>query len=243
MVNSEAGRWLPRSFTVSLQKKFTMPLNAVLFDLDGVIVDTEPLHRKAYYKLFKELRIEVSEELYASFTGFSTKKVCDTLVKDFRLNKPTEDLMQIKRTYFKEYFDNDPDFGMLLGVRDLIKHYHENGIKLVIASSASRNAINWVLERFSLEKYFMGKVSGAELKESKPNPEIFLKAAELANEPTANCMVIEDATNGILAAHRAKIFCAAYKSEHSILQDYSKANIVVDAFSELETQNLQKYFQ
>ncbi len=126
-----------------------MPLNAVLFDLDGVIVDTEPLHKKAYYKLFEELGIEVSEEIYASFTGFSTKKVCDTLVESFRLNKSAEDLMQIKRTYFKEYFDNDPDFGLLLGVRDLIKHYYKNGVKLVIASSASRNTINWVLERFA----------------------------------------------------------------------------------------------
>ncbi len=56
-----------------------MPLKAVLFDMDGVIVDTEPLHRKAYFKMFEDFGIEVSEELYTSFTGASTKKVCSTL--------------------------------------------------------------------------------------------------------------------------------------------------------------------
>ncbi|PID93424.1 MAG: ABC transporter ATP-binding protein, partial [Bacteroidetes bacterium] len=117
-----------------------------------------------------------------------------------------------------------------------------NGIKMVLASSASMDTITWVFEKFDLNPYFLGKISGADLKESKPNPEIFLKASALANEPIENCMVIEDSTNGILASHRAGIFCAAYKSEHSVLQDYSKANIVVDEFSELEVEKMAKYF-
>ena len=219
-----------------------MPLKAVLFDMDGVIVDTEPLHRKAYFKMFDNLGIEVSEELYTSFTGSSTKKVCTTLVEKFNLEESHEDLAAIKRNYFKHYFDTDPDFDLILGVKDLIAHYHENGIKLVLASSAHMNTINWVFEKFDLEKYFVGKISGADLQESKPHPEIFILASEIAGEPKKHCMVIEDSTNGILAAHRANIFCAAYKSLHTHNQDYSLANIIVSDYDELEVGKISKFF-
>lgn len=219
-----------------------MPLKSVLFDMDGVIVDTEPLHRKAYFNMFEDLNISVSEELYTSFTGSSTKKVCTTLVDNFGLKETHEELAKIKRAYFKHYFDNDSDFDLLPGVKNLIENYHQNGVKLILASSAHMNTINWVFEKFELEKYFSGKISGASLKQSKPHPEIFQLAAEIAGEPNENCLVIEDSTNGILAAQAAGIFCVAYKSEHSVDQDYSKANLVISDFSDIETEKMVDFF-
>ncbi|CAA7393507.1 MULTISPECIES: HAD family hydrolase [Chryseobacterium] len=219
-----------------------MSLKAVLFDMDGVIVDTEPLHRKAYFKTFNELEIIVSENLYTSFTGSSTKKVCETLINEFDLSHSHEDIAHIKRTYFKDFFYNDEEFDLIPGVKQLIEHYHENDMKLILASSATMTTINMVFEKFGLEKYFSGKISGADLKESKPHPEVFLLAAKMANEPVENCMVIEDSTNGILAAHRAQIFCSAYRSQHSKNQDYTLANIVVSDYAELELDKITKYF-
>lgn len=219
-----------------------MPLKAVLFDMDGVIVDTEPLHRKAYFKTFNDLGIDVSEELYASFTGASTKRVCETLIQEFNLKQTYEEIAKTKRDYFKEYFYNDEEFDLISGVRELIQHYYDSGIKLILASSATMTTINMVFEKFELEQYFGGKISGADLKESKPHPEVFLLAAEMSNEPVENCMVIEDSTNGILASHRANIFCAAYRSPHSKNQDYTLANIVVSDYAELELNKISKYF-
>ena len=219
-----------------------MPLKAVLFDMDGVIVDTEPLHRKAYFKTFKDLNITVSDDEYATFTGASTKKVIQLLKEKHNIDRTSEEITKIKRTYFKQYFDTDPEFDLLFGVRELIETYYAENIKLVLASSASINTIDWVFEKFGLEKYFIGKISGADLEESKPNPEIFIKAAEMAAEPKENCMVIEDSTNGILAAHRAGIFCAAYKSEHSAKQNYQLANIRVSDFSELQPHKISVFF-
>lgn len=220
-----------------------MSLKSVLFDMDGVIVNTEPLHRKAYYKMFEDLGIEVSDEFYSTFTGASTKAVMQSIINHFDLQNSVEELSQIKRNYFKDYFDHDPDFDLLPGVKELIIHYYENNIKLVLASSAHINTINWVFEKFDLEKYFVGKISGADLQESKPNPEIFEIAAKIANEAQENCMVIEDSTNGIIAANRAGIFCAAYKSEHSKLQDYSSADILISDFSELRLEKIASFFQ
>lgn len=219
-----------------------MSLKAVLFDMDGVIVDTEPLHRKAYFKTFNQLGIDVSEELYTSFTGASTKRVCDTLIEHFDLKQTFEEIAKIKRDYFKDYFDNDEEFDLISGVKELIQHYYENGITLILASSATMTTIDMVFEKFELEKYFSGKISGADLKESKPHPEVFLLAAEMAGQPVENCMVIEDSTNGILAAHRAKIFCAAYRSPHSKNQDYTLADTVVSDYEDLQIDKISQYF-
>lgn len=210
-----------------------MTLKAVLFDMDGVIVDSEPMHRKAFFKVFEDLGITVSMEVYTSFAGSSTQNIADKLISMYDLQVSAQEIMDSKRKYFKGYFYNDSEFDLIPGVRKLIEYYYNNGIKLVVASSATRTTIEMVFDKFGLDKYFMGRISGADLVESKPNPEIFIKAAEIAGEPTENCMVIEDAANGILAANRAGIFSVAYKSPNTHLQDYSLANKVIEDFSEL----------
>ncbi len=213
-------------------------LKAVLFDMDGVIVDTEPLHYKAYHKMFRDVNIDVSEELYDSFTGQSTINICRRIVQHFELNEPAELLVRLKRQHFKYFFDNDTDLKLIDGVLDLIKDYYENDIKLVAASSASMPNINRIFERFDLNPYFMGKFSGADLKQSKPHPEIFEKASAHTGFKKEECVVIEDSTNGILASHRAGIFCIGYKSEHSHGQDYSKANLVISNFDDIKFQKV-----
>lgn len=217
-------------------------LKAVLFDMDGVIVDTEPLHRKAYFKMFSDVNIDLDEALYASFTGQSTINICKRLVNHFQLEEAPEYLVQVKRKHFKYLFENDTDLTLIEGVLDRIKDYHQNGLKLVVASSASMPNINRIFDRFDLNAYFIGKFSGADLKQSKPHPEIFIKAAEHTQFLKSECVVIEDSTNGIKAAHAAGIFCVGFKSEHSTGQDYSLANIVVSSFEELKFSSISKAF-
>ncbi len=214
-------------------------LKAVLFDMDGVIVDTEPLHRKAYFKMFEEVKIDVSEEMYDSFTGKATLPICRTLCQHFSISETPENLVSIKRKHFKYLFENDNDLALLDGVHELIKDYHANGLTLILASSASMPNINRIFERFDLDKYFKAKISGADLKASKPHPEIFIKASELAGEHTDHCMVIEDSTNGIAAAKAANIYCVGYKSPHSANQDYGKADRVITSFDEIKFSSLK----
>lgn len=116
-------------------------LKAVLFDMDGVIVDSEPLHKKAYYKMFDDVEIDVSERLFESFTGQSTLKICKTLCHDFSLSNSPEDLVNLKRKHFKYIFENDTDFKLIDGVLDLIKDYIRNGLVLVLASSRCKPSI------------------------------------------------------------------------------------------------------
>ena len=218
-------------------------LKAVLFDMDGVIIDTEPLHRKAYLQMFDNVNIDVSPELYESFTGQSTMNICKRLVEYFNLKQQPEELVQLKRNNYKYLFENDDDLALIDGVLERIKDYRNNDVTLVVASSASMHGINQIFERFNLSQYFNGKFSGADLEKSKPHPEIFLKAARHTGFKNSECMVIEDSTNGIKAANAADIFCVGFKSEHSTGQDYSKADLVISDFEEIAYSNSSNFFK
>lgn len=209
-------------------------LQTVIFDMDGVIVDTEPVHHYAYFKHFEELNIEVSEEMFASFTGNSTKNVFQKIKDHFEITTDTEVLVQRKRTLFNEAFDTKEDLFLLDGVEDLIKQLHQRNIQMVLASSASKVTIERIFNRFNLHQYFSHIISGEDFPQSKPNPAIFNEAVRISNSPKEHCIIIEDSTNGIKAAHASGVFCVGYKSINSHKQDYSLANIVIDRFEELD---------
>ncbi|RTY84474.1 HAD family hydrolase [Flavobacterium sp. ZB4P23] len=209
-------------------------IQTVIFDMDGVIVDTEPVHRYAYFKQFEELNIPVTEEMYTSFTGNSTRNIFQKLKKVFEIEHEVEDLIQRKRTIFNDAFDSKADLELLQGVEHLIKELHQNGIQLILASSASKVTIERVFSRFKLHDYFTHVVSGEDFPKSKPHPAIFEHAASLSVAPKANCIVIEDSTNGIKAAKAAGIFCVGYNSIHSEAQDLSEADVMINHFNELD---------
>jgi beta-phosphoglucomutase len=202
--------------------------------MDGVIVDTEPVHRYAYYQHFSELNIDVSEELFTSFTGNSTRNVFQRVNSIFNLNADVEELILRKRTIFNDAFDHKEDLELLEGVEHLIKNLHENGVELILASSASKVTIDRVFRRFGLHPYFSNIVSGEDFPNSKPHPAIFEFAASLSKAPKEKCIVVEDSTNGVLAAKAAGIYCVGYNSIHSKLQDLSKADKIVNHFNELD---------
>ena len=217
-------------------------LKAVIFDMDGVIVNSEPLHHLAYKKMFEEFKLDVSNSLYESFTGQSTYSICEQLCEIFDLKVDANALVLSKRKHFKIIFENDSSFEMIDGAMNLIKDYFENNLTLVLASSASMTNIERIFKKFDLNKFFKAKISGADLKESKPNPEIFIKAAKLSDFKKEECIVIEDSTSGIAAAKSAQIYCVGYDSLNSKNQNYDKANLVINNFKEIQFDKISKLF-
>ena len=211
-------------------------ITTVIFDMDGVLVNSEPLHHEVSLVQFEQLNIEVTNEIFATFTGNSNKMIYQKIKDRFQLDNEIEDLIAAKNRLFIEAFDKKEDLHLMSGVKDLILDLYNNGMQLVVASSSEMEIINKVFERFDLDKYFTHKVSGNDFPESKPNPAIFLKAAELAQTPVENCIVIEDSTNGIKAAKAAGIYCIAYKSEGVESQNQSLADSIINNFKELNFQ-------
>jgi len=206
----------------------------VIFDMDGVIIDSETLHKKAYFETFNSLGLNVSDELYRSITGSSTINVFQNLISHFNLDKKPEELVLDKRTRYVNYFENDPTIQLVKGVEEIIKYFYDKGITLILASSSSMPNIDRVFKRFNLNRYFKAKISGADLAKSKPNPEIFEKAASLANTTKSNCIIIEDSDNGIEAANGAGIFVFGYKNPMSADQSLDNADQVISDFTELK---------
>lgn len=211
-------------------------IQTVIFDMDGVIVDTEPVHHYAYNQHFKMLNIEITPEMYASFTGNSTKNIFERLKATYNLEDDVQTLVETKRNLFNEAFDHKEDLYLLDGVEDLIKDLHHNGMQLVLASSSAKVTINRIFNRFGLHQYFSHIVSGEDFPKSKPHPAIFEHAAYISQTPRENCIVIEDSTNGIIAAKAAGIYCIGYDSVNSKMQDYSLADQVISNFKELNYQ-------
>ena len=155
-------------------------IHTIIFDMDGVIVDTEPVHHYAYQQHFELLNIDVNAELYASFTGNSTKNVYQKLKELFKLEAEIEELIKVKRNLFNAAFDTKEDLFLIDGVEELIHQFHDQGKQMILASSASKVTIERVFNRFNLKSFFTHIVSGEDFPQSKPNPAIFIEAVRLS---------------------------------------------------------------
>lgn len=201
--------------------------------MDGVLVNSEPLHHQVCKVQFKNLNISVSDELFATFTGNSNKMIYEKLKNQFGLKEEIEDLISEKNRLFIEAFTNDSTHHLIDGVKNLIIGLHRKGMQLIVASSSEMEIIDAIFDRFELNPYFSYKVSGADFPESKPNPAIFLKAVELSGHSKSECIVIEDSTNGIKAAKAAGIYCIAYKAPDVDSQNQTLADAIINNYSEL----------
>ena len=214
-------------------------VKTVIFDMDGVLVNSEPLHHEVSLVQFKNLDIEVTDDVFATFTGNSNKMIYQKLKDRFALQQQIGDLIATKNKLFLEAFDKKENLNLIPGVKELIVDLYNNGVQLIVASSSEMEIINKVFERFDLDPYFTHKVSGNDFPESKPNPAIFVKAASYSKAPIEECVIIEDSTNGIKAAKAAGIFCIAYKSEEVDNQDQSLADIIIYDYKDLDFERIK----
>jgi len=211
-------------------------IKAVIFDMDGVVVNTEPIGYKANQQLYKSLNITVPDDVYGTFIGNSDKMIVQKLKDLYTIPLTHQELLDEKYKYYFNAFDNAEDLAMLPGVKDLIIDLHTNGMRLILASSASKRKIEKVFTRFGLHQYFDHAISGEDFEESKPNPAIFIEAATKSGFSKDECIVIEDSTNGIKAANAAGIYCIGYNSGHTMGQDTSLADKVITDFRQVNYQ-------
>jgi HAD superfamily hydrolase (TIGR01509 family) len=205
-------------------------IKAVIFDMDGVIIDSEPFHWEVNRRIFSLLGIDVSEKEYCRYIGVSNTSMWTDIRRGRGLRQSVEELVEMQVNGNIDFMKNervDP----VGGVIDLIAGLKKAGLLLAVASSSPYRIIEMVLEKFVLRRYFDGIVSGEDFENGKPAPDIFLAAAVLLKVTPDQCVVIEDATHGVEAAKAARMKCIGFHNIHSPGQKLGKADMVIDDFT------------
>lgn len=215
-------------------------INTVIFDMDGVIIDSEPIHRELQQQKFERLGITISAEQYQGFVGTSAKNMWQQLIVEHSLDISLDSLLEADIVEYRDYLLAQPDLKPIEGIVPLLDQLQERQFQILLASSATPQSIETVMDIFDLQDYFLHKVSGATLTHSKPHPEIFEVTARLGQVAVEQCVVIEDSTNGIKAAKAAGMKCIGFLNPQSGEQDLSQADWVVKTISEIQESSFQK---
>jgi beta-phosphoglucomutase family hydrolase len=214
-------------------------LEAVVWDLDGVIADTAAYHYLAWRDVFKERGVAYTKEEFMPYFG----RRHDSIIKSVLGDLPPEEIDAIneekQRNYRRLVAQN---IRAMPGVIALVKSLHENGIKSAIASSAVPENIELILQGLGIADCFQAIVHGMEVKEGKPSPQIFLLAAKRLKVPPGNCVVIEDAIAGVAAARRAGMKCIAVTNSHA-KEALKDADLVIDSLEKIGVNDSEKLFK
>lgn len=179
-------------------------MNAVIFDMDGVLFDTEMVCRLAWDAVGEEMGVGKAGYMVLKTLGVKAEKAIEILKEEFKF-KSDFDARAFKeraRSFSYKYFD---EHGVPAkdGLFEILPYLKKKGYKLALASSTSTDSVHHHLKEKAVEKYFDAIICGDMIKKSKPDPDIYLKACEALGEEPANCYAVEDSKNGILSAHRA----------------------------------------
>jgi beta-phosphoglucomutase len=200
---------------------------AILWDLDGTIVDTKDCHFYTWESALHKLGYKLDRRVYEMNFGRNNHALAPLFLGFDPDADLLAELIDHKETLFRQIAPNQTD--LVPGVKTWLATAAGLGIKQAIASSAPMDNITTMLSHFELEQYFNAIVSGTNLP-AKPEPEIFLKAAKVLGRSPANCLVVEDSLAGVQAAKTAGMHCVAVSTSHP-QEALHQADIVVNDFS------------
>jgi len=207
---------------------------AVIFDMDGIVIDSEHIHSLAFKEVLSEYGIFNIPEGIIHIPGLGSKDNWEILKQKFGFNEDTYVLVAKRRRSYLRALKNrlEPRTGLL----KLLSELSERGFTLALATS-STSSVDVILDGLNIRRYFAVVISGVDVTNTKPNPEIFLKTiAKLETDPD-ECLAIEDASAGVIAAKRAGIKCIAVPTSCTMFDDFSEADLVLNSL-ELINANL-----
>lgn len=209
-----------------------MTNNYIIFDMDGVLLDSEPMHQEIIYETFQLKGIPFDKAYIQTLTGMSAFPMWEKVKRDAHRTESVEELMQFHRDYF---FKRLPEMKVPLvpHVKDVLEKFKNEGKHLSLASSSARKLIDIFTQQTNIAHYFEVIMSGDDVQYSKPNPEIFLKVAQWYGLPATQFTVIEDSTNGVKAAKSANMKCIGFDNPLSGGQDLSQADLLIHSMQEL----------
>lgn len=210
-----------------------MKFKAVIFDMDGVLVDSEPLHVSVVTSMFVDYKIPLSKNMFNRFAGSTSLSMWKTLSEEFNLKMSVAELSAENINRFVNTLNSTDGVQLFDGVREVLTNLNKKGIPIALASSSNKPIVESVMNKFDLKQYFNTIVTGNDVKHSKPHPEIFLTASRNLGVPPMECIVVEDSPNGVKAAHAAGMSCIGFASDKNH-HDISYATWLIKSFGEFD---------
>lgn len=201
-------------------------LKAVIYDMDGVLTDTEPLHKRANEIFLREQGIPFLDEYYEQFIGSTYSYMWERYKEDYGLSCSFAELKQGTDRINQEIIakEGQPEIPY---AKEGLEQLHKAGFQLAVASSSHIDGIRDVVRNLRIDTCFDELVSGEDVEHPKPAPDVFLKAAQLLGVLPSECLVIEDSENGCKAAKAAGMVCIGFLNQSSGKQDLSAADYVI----------------
>jgi beta-phosphoglucomutase len=207
-------------------------LNAIIFDMDGVLFDSQPLHFAAEIETVEHFNGKITIAELKQYLGWTETAFWNDVVRRYHLKATPEQCEKFKRPLFRDLLDNalSPDHSL----QDLLSELRGKGRKLAVASSSKRIVIDKILGSLGVSGYFDAIVSADDVMRSKPAPDIFLAAAKKIKAAPEDCVVVEDAPAGIEAAISAGMYPIAMRNKSNEGLDLSKAKKIITGLYELK---------
>lgn len=211
-------------------------LVAVIWDMDGVIADTAPHHRRAWQETFTKRGVNFSDEDFKHSFGIRNDAIIKNVLGEAITEEEIETIADEKEATFRRIIGRN--IKPLPGALELLKALYDQGIRMAIASSTPPENARLVLSSLGIAGRFQAIVSSQDVTEGKPNPQVFLVAAKRLGAEPGNCVVIEDAVAGVKAAKSAGMYCVAITSTHP-REKLKQADLVVDTLEMVTVKELE----
>ena len=190
-----------------------MQLNTVIFDMDGLLIDSEPLWDEAATEIFQRYNFQLSKAQYATTTGMRTKEFIEWWFRQYKIDE--KHLPEAENAILQNVVDKVAARGKAMpGVAHILNFFIERNFKIGLATSSAKPLIDVVVDKLGIRNYLQAIESAADLPYGKPHPQVYLNCAQALNSQPAQCICFEDSFNGLIAAKAARMKCVVVPAAH-----------------------------
>ncbi|MEC0092337.1 HAD family hydrolase [Paenibacillus macquariensis] len=212
-------------------------IKAFIFDMDGVIIDSEPIHFDVDIQTMNYLGTNIYKEELEKYVGMTNPEMWNLIIHEYSVVQSVSEIIDYQLTT-KINIIKSIDLEPIAGIREILFELKQHNIPIGLASSSPRKFIEEVLSKFNITEYFDCIVSGEEVNKGKPAPDVYLEAANILGVDPKYCYVLEDSKNGVAAAKAAGMKCIGFINQNSGNQDLSKADYIIKWIKEIDVKEM-----
>lgn len=211
-------------------------LKAALFDLDGTMLDNNEVHYKAWKKYLKDSGMDISDEDFKkNISGRTNQDAVEHIYNKKMSGEEASKYYLEKERIYREMYEKD--IAPIKGLPEFLKDLHEHRIVMAIATSGIQVNIDFMFEHLPIKQYFKKIISSKDIAKGKPDPEIFLKTAEVLGVLPGDCVVFEDSTAGVKSGKAAGMKVVALTTTHSS-EELKEADLVINDYTEIDFERI-----